>query len=315
MLEFIGPILLSYLENFSQNIGKLIEDRIFKIQQKNTSFLLLSHFWTIHFLFWQHFDKFAALPDTFDTIFVNSVEFARTVQLIIYKSPFKELSIDQLQNTLAFFSIIEELSFILKPMIIDVGTVLVMVRAWNWGNLVVKNFAFSMEVVHFPLAFVSNFPIRVEKGPVTVHLVFEPLAVVLAAIDVKECAQTVSFVILVFSDILGAWWINNAPDFVLLRNRLDILFFWHFLSVVLRMVFTLFNENLASSWFVLWDKRFSHFASLVYCAQMMIMTIIWRLSFVLLYWGCLFLKFFLSYFRGLFCFLFLNILKFDLLFR
>jgi hypothetical protein len=51
------------------------------------------------------------------------------VQLIIYKSPFKELSIDQLQNTLAFFSIIEELSFILKPMIIDVGTVLVMVRA------------------------------------------------------------------------------------------------------------------------------------------------------------------------------------------
>lgn len=200
-------------------------------------------------------------------------------------------------------------------MIINVCAVLVTVRAWNWGNLIVKDFAFSMEIVHFPLALVSDFSVRVEQGPKSVHLVLQPLAVIFAAINVKECSQTVSFIVFILSNILSTRWIDNTPDFVLLRNLMDILFFWHVLSVILWMGIILLNEDLASSWVILRDKRFSHFASFFDCAQMMIMTIVWRLSFGLLYRGSLTFRFLFSYFRGLLFFLLFSFLKCHLLFR
>lgn len=71
-------------------------------------------------------------------------------------------------------------------------------------DLIVVDFALSMKVIHLPLSLIGYFSIGVVECSKAVHFVIKPVSVIFTAIDVEECAETVSLVIFDLAHVLGA---------------------------------------------------------------------------------------------------------------
>ena len=149
------------------------------------------------------------------------------MQLIVEESALKVLSIDEFQNSWAFLSVVEKVTLVLQPVTVNIAAILVIIRIGTGRDFIIVNFPFSMEVIHLPLSFVGNFSIGVEKRSESVHFTFQPMTMIFAAINVEECAETISFVVLNLPDVFRSRWVNNTPDFVLVWSRVVVLLFRH----------------------------------------------------------------------------------------
>ena len=84
-----------------------------------------------------------------------------------------------------------------------------------------------MEVIHLPLAFVSDFSVWVKKRAKPVHLAIQPMTMVFAAVDVEKCTESISLIVLDFPNVLSSRRVNDTPDFVLVGSRLIVVLFGH----------------------------------------------------------------------------------------
>lgn len=192
------------------------------------------------------------------------------MKFIIFEEPIKILTIYNFKYPFAFFPVFEQLPIILEPIVINIGTIFIVILSLKVCNLVIKDFAFSMKIIHFPVTLICDFSIWVVKSSLSIHLVIQPMTVILASIDVEESSQSVSLVGFYLSNILGSWWVNDAPDLVLFRDiygLVGVLFWQELLLNLLQMIFMiLLNKNFAPLILIvvfLWYKGFCHFAPFV----------------------------------------------------
>lgn len=126
------------------------------------------------------------------------------MKFIIFEESIKILTIYNFKHPFAFFPIFEQLPVILEPIVINIGTIFIVILSLKVCNLVIEDFAFSMKVVHFPVTLVGDFSVGVVKSSLSIHFVIQPMTVILASINVEESSQSVSLVRFYLSNVFGS---------------------------------------------------------------------------------------------------------------
>ena len=120
------------------------------------------------------------------------------------KLTFVHLSVSQNQLAVAILGIASQVSFVPDPLVIQLIEVGKVEAATYLSLLVVVDDSLSIELIFLPLTLIGDHSIGVVEHPISMHLVLEPLAVIVTSFLVEELPLSVSHTIEHVSLISGS---------------------------------------------------------------------------------------------------------------